>query len=355
MQIEQILSAAVRGGASDVVLKTGAVPRFRFNGQLVALAEGEVVRPELMSAWVQQLYARKIEDNQFLDLDFAFQSREGHRFRVNVFKQRGLVGMVLRVILGHIRTMEELQLPQVMVQLTRERRGLVLVTGATGSGKSTTLASMVEKINQESRSHIITIEDPIEYLFQDRNSVIEQREVGIDTPSFSKAIRSAMRQNPDVIMVGELRDKAAVKTALQAAETGHLVLSTLHTADAPESIQRILSFFDASAQDFMRQALSQTLRAVISQRLVTRLNGAGMVPAVEILIGNPTAREAVLTGDFHHLRDIIKEGQSAWGMQSFDQSLVWLTRNRLISREEALRHASSKGDIELELSGVSSS
>ncbi|MCX6125949.1 MAG: PilT/PilU family type 4a pilus ATPase [Proteobacteria bacterium] len=353
MHLEQILSAAIRGGASDIVLKTGAVPRFRFNGQLVPLANGEVIRPELMTAWVTQLYPQKQDASPFLDLDFAYQNRDGHRFRVNVFKQRGLLGIVLRVILGHIRTLEELQLPQIISKLTKEHRGLVLVTGATGSGKSTTLAAMIEKINTDSQSHIITIEDPIELLFQDKNSVVEQREVGVDTKSFSKAIRSALRQNPNVIMVGELRDRTTVMAAIQAAETGHLVLSTLHTADSIESINRILSFFASDSQAFVRQVLAQVLRAVISQRLVTRRKVGGMVPAVEILIGTHAVKEAILRGEIHTLRDLIREGQDAWGMQSFDQSLAGLCRNCLISADVALENATSRGNMELELSGVS--
>lgn len=353
MQLDQILTAAVRGGASDIILKTGAVPRFRFQGRLVPLANGQPIRPEIMTSWMQQVSpTRKIAEQDVLDLDFAYQSRDGHRFRVNVFKQRGLVAMVLRVILGHIRTLEELQLPVALTNIAQETRGLVVITGATGSGKSTTLAAIIDRINRERSGHIVTIEDPIEYLFQDQNCVIEQREIGIDTESFPIALRAAMRQNPDVIMVGELRDEITVKTALQAAETGHLVLATMHTANASESIQRVLSLFDPHAQPSVRLVLSQVLRAVVSQRLVTRRDGAGMIAAVEILVANGQVRDAIAKGEIHRLRDIIEEGHNAWGMQSFDQALIGLCQSSLISRSEALRHASSKNDMELELSGV---
>jgi twitching motility protein PilT len=352
MRIEKILSAAIRGGASDIVLKTGIVPHFRFNGELKPLVNGEIVRPEMIRSWVDHLYSGTFDPNELKDLDFAFHSKDGHRFRVNVFKQRGAIGIVLRVILGHVRTMEELQLPAILKKFTTERRGLVLITGATGSGKSTTLASMIQKINVETRSHIITIEDPIEYLFKDQQSVIEQREVGLDTPSFPKAMRSALRQNPDVIMVGELRDRVTVRAAIKAAETGHMVFSTLHTSDAAETLQMLLSHFASENIDFLRQILAQVLCGVVSQRLVTRKDGNGMVPAVEILIGNPSVKEMILRGNFSQLRDIIKEGQSAWGMQSFDQSLARLYQGGLITREVALTNASSRGNMELELSGV---
>lgn len=353
MQLDQILTAAVRGGASDVILKTGVVPRFRFHGNLIPLANGQAIRPEVMTAWLRQVSpSRQIPEQEVLDLDFAYQSREGHRFRVNVFKQRGDAAMVLRVILGHVRTLEELQLPVSLMKIVQETRGLVLVTGATGSGKSTTLAAMIDRINRERAGHIVTIEDPIEYLFQDQNCVIEQREIGIDTVSFPVALRAAMRQNPDVIMVGELRDEVTVRTALQAAETGHLVLSTMHTADASESIQRILSLFDVHAQASIRLVLSQVLKAVVSQRLVTRRDRAGMIAAVEVLIANGQVREVIAKGEIQRMRDIIKDGRDAWGMQSFDQALVGLCQAGLISTEEALKHASSKGDMELQLSGV---
>lgn len=356
MQIDHILTAAVRGGASDVILKIGALPRFRFNGNLVPLGNGKPVKVEEMTAWVQQVLApRKLPDTAAIDFDLAYQNKDGHRFRVNIFRQRGQLGMVLRVILAHIRTLEELQLPKVIAKIVQERRGLVLVTGATGSGKSTTLAAMIDRVNQERSEHIVTIEDPIEYLFQDKNCVIEQREIGLDTATFPSALVAAMRQNPDVIMVGELRDQITVRTALQAAETGHLVLATMHTTDAAESVIRILSLFDPHEQEGVRLVLSQILRAVISQRLVTRRDGVGMIAAVEVMIGNAMVRDVIAKGDIHRLHDIIDEGRDAWEMQSFDQALIGLCQSGLISIAEALKNSTSRGNMELRLSGVSQS
>lgn len=356
MQIDHILTAAVRGGASDIILKTGTVPRFRFNGNLIALANGKAVTHENMLEWAQQMCApRKLPDDMSLDLDLAYQSKTGNRFRVNIFRQRGQIGMVLRVIIAHIRTLEELQLPKVLGKIVQEKRGLVIVTGATGSGKSTTQAAMIDRINQERAGHIVTIEDPIEYLFQDKNCVIEQREVGLDTKSFSTALVAAMRQNPDVIMVGEMRDQQTVRTALQAAETGHLVFATMHTADASESIHRMLSLFDPHEQAGIRLVVSQVLKAVISQRLVTRKDGVGMIAAIEVMIGNASIREAISKGEISQMRDMIEDGHDAWEMQSFDQALIGLVEAGLVSTSEALKHATSRGNMELRLSGVGKS
>ncbi len=352
MQIDQILTAAVRGGASDVVLKTGALPRFRFRGDLVAPENGSVITPELMMSWLQQILPQDKRDLR-KERDFAYQSPDGHRFRVNVFMQRGTHAIVARVVLGHVRTLEELHLPKIVASLTEERRGLILVTGVTGSGKSSTLAAMVDRINRTRADHIITIEDPIEYLLRDEMSVIEQREVGLDTESFSTALRSAMRQNPDVIMVGELRDRETVETALRAAETGHLVLSTLHTSDAVETFTRIGGMFGAEDSKNIRMSLASSLKAVISQRLVQRADGRGMTATVEVLIGTPAVRDQIREGDdYMGLRHLIRDGQGAYGMQTFDDSLASLVTSDMITREEALRFATSKSDLELKLSGV---
>ena len=246
-------------------------------------------------------------------------------------------------------------MPKILGQLTREKRGLIVVTGATGSGKSTTLAAMMERINRERSSHIITIEDPIEFLIEDQKSTVEQREVGIDTDSFAIALRAALRQNPDVIMVGELRDAETVQTALRAAETGHLVLTTLHTADAPESMQRLLSFFEPHAQQNIRMTLAQVLRAIISQRLIMRVDSGGMVAAVEVLIGTSLVRDIIARGEStDKLVDAIKQNGANWGMQSFDDSLIALAQARMISTEDALNNATSRGDMELRLQGVGS-
>ena len=259
----------------------------------------------------------------------------------------------MRVISNHIRTLEELQLPPILSEFSYEKRGLILVTGATGSGKSTTLASMIQKINLERSAHIITVEDPIEFNFIDSVSTIQQREVGVDTVSFQSALRAAMRQNPDVILVGELRDKDTMETALQAADTGHLVFATLHTLDAVESLTRILSFFPAHQHQSIKILLAHTLRAVVSQRLVPRLDGKGQAAAVEIMINSGTVKDCIQSGStFETIYAAIRNGGEIYGMQTFDQSLLDLYNARVISREECLAQSSVKSDMELALQGV---
>lgn len=355
MNLEKILKVAVRGGASDIILKIGAVPRFRYQGELHTLTDGEIVTDEWMRGWIEQIVPPHLKERMGLlvDLDFSYESAQGYRFRVNLFRQRGSHGIVLRVVTNHVRTMEELQLPPVMHNFANEKRGLILVTGATGSGKSTTLGSVIEKINQTRAAHIITIEDPIEFIYKERRSTINQREIGIDTDSFVTALRSALRQNPDVILVGELRDRETTETALMAAETGHLVLSTLHTQDAPESISRLLSYFPPHAHPTLRLVLSQTLNAIVSQRLLTRADAKGLVPALEILVVNELVREQILTGtDFSVLKDAIRSNNNTYGMQSFDQSLMALCKSGIITEAEALENASNRKDLKLQLSGI---
>jgi twitching motility protein PilT len=290
--------------------------------------------------------------HELIDLDFAHSSEEGFRFRVNLFRQRQNYGLVLRVINSHIRTMEELQLPKVMHTFAKEQRGIILVSGATGSGKSTTLASIIEKINHSRPAHIITIEDPIEFIFKDRKATINQREIGIDTATFAAALRSALRQNPDVILVGELRDRETTETALMAAETGHLVLSTLHTMDAVESLTRLLSYFPPHQHESLRLMLAQTLRYVVSQRLIPRSDKKGLVPAMEILAANELVRDEIQKGDdFKVLRDTIKSSRDTYDMQTFDQSLLELVNRGIISEETALEFASNAKDLALDLQG----
>lgn len=355
MELEQVLLVASRGGASDIILKTGEVPRFRHNGQLVSLQDGQPISHELINAWIEHMIPIHLKDKYYEtgDVDFAYEASFGTRFRVNAFKQRGNLGLVLRIISGHIKTVEELQLPDICNNVAKLKRGLVLVTGATGSGKSTTLAAVVQKINLERASHIITIEDPIEYIFKDSKSTINQREVGIDTNSFSVALRASLRQNPDVIFVGELRDKETTETALMAAETGHLVFSTLHTLDAVESLNRIMSYFPAAQHRAIRSQLSATLQVVLSQRLIQRADSRAMVPAIEIMVVNQFIRDLINEGDnFDPMYDAIRKGGDAYGMKSFDQALVDLMNRGIISREEALRNATSSAAFELLLSGV---
>lgn len=354
MNLDKLLTVAVRGGASDIILKTNAVPRFRFKGDLIPLSGGQPLSAELMEEWLKKMVPAHLQGSMqdLLDADFAYQSESGHRFRVNLFRQRGQFALVLRIIANHIRTLEELQLPKILEDFTQEKRGIILVTGATGSGKSTTLAAMIEKINTSRASHIITIEDPIEFTFKEKSATIEQREIGTDTASFGDALRSALRQNPDVIFVGELRDRETTQTALMAAETGHLVLSTLHTTDAVETMTRLLSYFPVEQHTAMRLTLSQTLRAIVSQRLVIRADDSGMVPALEILIANELVREEIREGkNLKALKDALKRGLGTNGMQSFDQSLLSLVQRGHISHEEAVRQASNPKDLELALQG----
>lgn len=357
MNLEKILKVAVRGGASDIILKPGALPRFRFQGDIINLSDGEMITDALIVEWIATIVPQHMKSRlkELQDLDFAYTSSMGSRFRVNLFRQKQGYAMVMRVINNHIRTMEELQLPKVMHGFAEEKRGLVLVTGATGSGKSTTLASVIEKINTVHSAHILTIEDPIEFIFKEKKATINQREIGIDTESFPAALRSALRQNPDVILVGELRDKETTETALMAAETGHLVLSTLHTLDAVESITRLMSYFPPHQHLSLRMMLSQTLKAVVSQRLVARADQKGMVPAIEILIANEVVKETILKSDsFDVLKDTIRNSRNTYGMQSFDQSLLGLYNQGIITAEEALRNASKKKDLELAMQGFES-
>jgi len=275
------------------------------------------------------------------------------RFRCNVFYQRGAVGMVLRIIPTQIKSISELNLPLVLEKISQEMRGLILVTGTTGSGKSTSLAAMIDYINLHRNEHIVTIEDPIEYLHRDKKSIINQREVGSDTNDFIKALRSALRQDPDVILVGEMRDLETIETALLAAETGHLVLSTLHTLDAPETVNRIISMFPPHQQPQVRLQLGGILKGVVSQRLVPRADGKGMVPAVEIMVQTARVRELIedqmRTKELH---DAIATGKDPYGMISFDQSLIDLVQRRLVTYEEALRHSTSPADFALAFRGI---
>jgi twitching motility protein PilT len=272
-----------------------------------------------------------------------------------VFQQRGTVGIVFRVIPFGVKSMEQLHLPKVIEKIAMEQRGLILVTGTTGSGKSTTLASMIDHINAHRTAHIMTIEDPIEFLIRDRRSVVNQREIGVDTQTFANALRAALRQDPDVILVGEMRDFETIETALTAAETGHLVMSTLHTLDATETINRIISVFPPYQQKQVRLQLASILKAVISQRLVPRADGRGRVPALEVLVTTARVRECVSDKDrTKELHDAIAKGFTTYGMQTFDQSLMSLVKQELVTYDEALKHVSNPDDFALRFRGIAS-
>ena len=289
------------------------------------------------------------------EVDLAYGVPGLGRFRVNVFQQRGTMGVVLRSIPVKIKTIPELNLPTVLEKVASEPRGLILVTGTTGSGKSTTLASMIDHVNSNRTCHIITIEDPIEFLHRDKKSIINQREIGFDTANFAVALKSALRQDPDVILVGEMRDFETIETALTAAETGHLVLSTLHTVDATETITRIISVFPPYQQQQIRFQLAGILKGIVSQRLVPRADGKGRVPAVEVLISTAMIRECISDKDkTKEIHDAIAKGFTVHGMQTFDQSLMFLYRRGLITYDEALRQSSNPDDFALRVKGISS-
>ncbi|HKW88750.1 MAG TPA: type IV pilus twitching motility protein PilT [Candidatus Acidoferrales bacterium] len=355
--IDDLLRRAVENKASDLHLKVGNHPYLRVDGILNPIADVPRVTPEemLSMAFSMMTNRQKQKFKETAELDMAYGVAGLGRFRVNVFQQRGNVGMVLRVIPTKIRTIEELNLPTVIDKICEEQRGLVLVTGTTGSGKSTTLAAMIDRVNSLRPEHIITIEDPIEYLHRDKKGFINQREVEVDTSTFSTALRAALRQDPDVILVGEMRDLETISTALLAAETGHLVLSTLHTLDATETIQRIIAVFPPPEQKQIRLQLASTLKAVVSQRLVRKSDGVGRVPAVEVLVATGYIRDCIINPDKTRLiRDALAAGTSQYGMQTFDQSIFDLYTRNLITLEEAMMHASNPDEFKLRIQGIRS-
>src|SRR5512134_612414 len=356
MELNEILQIALRAGASDIHLKAGLPPMFRVDGALVPLKDARRLPPEeigRMCFGIMNEY-QKEKYKQTNEVDLAYGVPGLGRFRVNVFQQRGTLGVVLRVIPFKIQTIEQLMLPKVLEKVALEERGLILVTGTTGSGKSTTLAAMIDHINAVETNHIMTIEDPIEFLIRDKRSIVNQREVGVDTMSFSQALKSALRQDPDVILVGEMRDLETIETALTAAETGHLVMSTLHTLDATETVNRIISAFPPYQQKQVRLQLATVLRAVISQRLVPRADGRGRVPAIEVLLATGRVRELIEDKDrTKEIHDAISQGHVSYGMQTFDQSLMFLLKSNLITYEEALRQATNADDFALRVSGIS--
>jgi twitching motility protein PilT len=357
MELNEILAIAMKAKGSDIHLKAGLPPIIRIDGALRAIPNAERLASNAvrdMAFGIMNERQKRIYDETF-ETDLSYGVPGLGRFRVNVFAQRGTVAMVLRAIPIAIPSLEMLNLPPVLKKLSLEQRGLILVTGTTGSGKSTTLASMIDYINEHRTCNIITIEDPVEYLHKDKKSLISQREVGFDTLTFGKALTSSLRQDPDVILVGEMRDYETIETALTAAETGHLVLSTLHTLDAAETINRVISVFPPFHQRQVRMQLSGILKGVVSQRLVPRADGKGRVPAVEIMIGTARIRDCIDDKEkTKQIPEAIAQGFTTYGMQSFDQSLMQLMTNNLITYEEALRQSSNPDDFALKVSGISS-
>ncbi len=357
MELNQILHEAIVRNASDVHLKVGLPPTVRIHGILYPLEDWSPLAREEMASILDVLldeHHRERFRNR-MQVDLAYQTVESTRFRVNVFLQRGDPSVAMRAIPARIRPVEELHLPSIVNKLALENRGLILVTGTTGSGKSTTLAAMVGHINEHCSNHIITIEDPIEYTHQDIRSIISQRELGYDVTSFADGLKAALRQDPDVILVGEMRDLETIETAILAAETGHLVLSTLHTLDATETVTRIVSNFPEHQREQIRLILANIIRGIISQRLMPRADGQGMVPAAEIMVATSRIRECIAVKEkTREIRDAISVGHASYGMQTFDQSLMALYRRGLITYEEALAQSSNPDDFALKVRGVAS-
>jgi len=355
MNVNDLLKIAVERKASDLHLKVGSHPVLRIDGQLTPLPElKRLMQEDTIAMAFSMMNARqKQRFKDEFEIDIAYSVPGLGRFRCNIFQQRGTVGLVLRVIPGRILTIRELLLPPVLERICEEQRGLVLCTGTTGSGKSTTLASMIDLINSARSEHIVTVEDPIEFLHRDKRSIVNQREIDVDTRSFAVALRSALRQDPDVILVGEMRDYETIETALLAAETGHLVFSTLHTLDATETINRIIAVFPPHHQKQIRIQLAQVLKAVISLRLMPRADGIGRVPAAEVMIATAYIRECIENKEkTKYIREQIALGTSQYGMQTFDQSLFQLYKSGLITLEEAMRRATNPDEFKLRLQGV---
>ena len=356
--LNELLHDAANLEASDIHLKTYSAPVFRINGTLNKMDKYGILKPEKLNPMIAGILSdeqrRALKDNAEIDLSHSV-SGVG-RFRVNVFKQRSSLGAVFRTIPFSVKSIDELVLPPAIKKIADNRRGLILVTGTTGSGKSTTMASIVDYINATRACNIITIEDPIEFLIRDKKSIVSQREIGIDTKSFSTALRASLREDPDVIMVGEMRDLETIEIALTAAETGHLVISTLHTLNAAETINRIIAVFPPNNQGQIRQQLGSVLTAAISQRLIKKKDGKARVPAVEILVASQLVKEIILDGTrFQELHDAIEKGHQNYGMQTFDQSIFQLYQDGHISEQEALENATSPDDLVLRMKGVSMS
>jgi twitching motility protein PilT len=354
ISFKTVLQELIRRNGSDLHLKVGRPPTIRVDGELEPL-EHQPLRPEDLKALAEQLMTPR-QVKQFAEekeCDFAIGVPGIGRFRVNVYQQRGSLCYAMRAIPYQARTIAELNLPAVLEEISMKPRGLILVTGVTGSGKSTALAAMVQHINENRRANVITIEDPIEFLHRDINSHINQREIGTDTATFGQALRRVLRQDPDVILIGEIRDMETLDTALKAADTGHLVFSTLHTMDATQTINRVLSFYPPHQQGEVRFSLASALQAVISLRLVPRSDKAGRIPACEVLINTAAVRDNIRDmAKTLNIPDLIKEGAVQYGMQSFDQSLMQLYSRGVVSYESAVFYATSPAEFALRVQGV---
>lgn len=357
MTLKQMLVEMLNRKASDLHIRVGIRPHLRVNGSLeqintdpIAIDQMEKIVAQILNEKQQERFDRKNE------MDLALSVAKLGRFRINLFRQRGTSGIAIRAVNTIVPSFEELHLPPVIKQLTEERRGLIIVTGTTGSGKSTTLAAMIEQMNANRSDNIITIEDPIEYIYRDKKSIIAQREVGGDTETFATSLRHAFRQDPDSILIGEVRDLETISISLTAADTGHLVLTTLHTLNVVETITRIISFFPPHQHQQIRLLLAGTLKAIICQRLLRRCDSPGRVPAIEVMISSGAIKESIINADQTiNIPDLMEQGGVQYGMQTFDQSIMKLYKQGLISFEEAMHHASNPDDFDLRLKGITGS
>jgi twitching motility protein PilT len=353
LRLDDMLQEMVEKGASDLFVKAGVPPHIRVDGRILPLSYAELSITDVQDLACGMMTEEQIESfERYPEMDLAIGVSGVGRFRVNLFRQRGTTSMVFRHITRPNFSFEDLMLPSAVRKLAEATRGLVLVTGTTGSGKSTTLAAMINHINENRRCHIVTIEDPIEFLHSDKQAIISQREVGFDTKTFEDALRHVLRQAPDVILIGEIRDLESVKTCIAAAETGHLVLSTLHTINAVQTVERIINLFPAYLHDQVRMELGLGMQGVISQRLLPRKRGTGRVPAIEIMIGSPTIKKLINEGKTLELLPAIEDG-AHWGMQSFNQSLYWLIKSDYVKFEDALQYATSPEELRLMVEGIS--
>jgi len=352
-KVRVYLKKMIEVGGSDLHIKANSVVRARINGNIVQFSGGIFAREDAITFAKELLKGRYAEFVEKKELDLVYPYDDSNRFRVNIFFQMDGVSAVFRVIPVKIPTFEELYLPEILKKFTQIERGLVLVTGVTGSGKSTTLATLINEINKNKKKHIITIEDPIEFVHKDRGCIINQRSVGQDTLSFGTALRAALREDPDIILVGEMRDKETINLALHAADTGHLVFSTLHTVDAKETINRIIAQFPTDEQNRVRLSVAGVIQGVISQRLIPTVEGGRRV-AMEIMLRTPTIEKLIMENRDYEIRDAIEAGRDHYKSQSFDQSILELYLDGTISKQQALDNATSASDLELKISGLSS-
>lgn len=347
--VKQLLTAMHKKGGSDLFVTAGAPPSIKLNGKMTPLTD-QKLSPEQSRQLVHSIMndKQKAEYDKNWELNFSLSVPGVARFRVNAYIQRGTSGMVLRMINNHIPTLDELNLPKVLENISMTNRGLVIFVGATGSGKSTSLASMIDYRNEHSEGHIITIEDPIEYIHHHKNCIVIQREVGVDTQNFEVALKNTLRQAPDVILIGEIRDRETMEHAIAFAETGHLCLATLHANNANQALDRIINFFPEDRRHQLLMDLSLNLKAIVSQRLIRKESGNGQIPAVEVMMNSPLISDLIFKGDVHAIKEVMKRSKEL-GMQTFDQSLLELYERHMIDFNEALRNADSENDLRIEI------